>query len=241
MPDRDNPVADLGVIAVSETQGRQILADMDLQDRDVGSFVAFDVFCVRVKLATVMQPYSDLISVGHDMIVRHDDARCANDETGTHSLPFGHSSRHLTAKEFTKTRIAAEEILEGIRHILSNLTRLLTSLDRYDTGQRLTRHVSEDRRQFVSVASCRRFRQGGPLSTCHRHGHHSETDQQGNHPVNLTSQRTHRVSPEKRTDCARGGRVSALPTGTRTNCLIARFRLCHPDRRRCSSTCPSPR
>src|SRR4051794_30972906 len=75
--DRNHPIADLGDVAVAETDIGQRLVGLDLQHRDVGARIAADdaggVFAVVLKRDLDLGGFADNVVIGDDIAGRVDD------------------------------------------------------------------------------------------------------------------------------------------------------------------------
>ena len=70
---RDDPVTNGDAIAVAKPKRLQRLARVDPQDRQVGSRIGLDI--AAGEFSTVVKPDDNFVSVGNNVIIRHDDAR----------------------------------------------------------------------------------------------------------------------------------------------------------------------
>ncbi len=84
--DRDHPIADLGVIAVSPSHVRKLLVAVDLEEADIGLLIAAD-HLGRVP-AVVLKDHRYLVGVGDDMVVGYNVAGGVDDETGAERHDF---------------------------------------------------------------------------------------------------------------------------------------------------------
>ena len=80
--DRQHDVADFSVVAVVKGERRQLLAAcVDAQHRKIRALVGEKD--LGLEFAAVSQSHGDLVRIGDDMVVGHDDAVASHDHTGT--------------------------------------------------------------------------------------------------------------------------------------------------------------
>ena len=113
MPDGQDPIADLQLVAVAQGGGGQAMVGLDPQHGQVGLLIGLDVR--GTKLLAVGEFHEHFIGPFDDMIVREDDALGVDDHAGTEPDRAGVSdgvspgAGHLLR--------VAEEVLEGrVRH-----------------------------------------------------------------------------------------------------------------------------
>ncbi len=78
--DRDHPFAEPQLVGIAEFHRDQRLARLEFQHRQIGLLVDADHF--GLELAAVVHDDVDLVGIGDDVIVGHDDARGIDDEAG---------------------------------------------------------------------------------------------------------------------------------------------------------------
>jgi hypothetical protein len=102
--DRDDPLPDLQLLRIAEMDVRELLAGLDLDERDVGPGVG--PHHLRLELPLVQERHRDLVGFFHHVVVGEDETVLGDDETGAQApallLP-GHVSE-----------VIVPELLEGV-------------------------------------------------------------------------------------------------------------------------------
>ena len=81
VPDRQHPVTDAGCVRIAELDRRQRRRRFDPEHGDIGLGVASHH--LRLEPGPVLQDDDDLVGLGNDVVVGHDQPRSIDDEAGT--------------------------------------------------------------------------------------------------------------------------------------------------------------
>ena len=82
-PKRENPVADLDLIAVAKRCGHEIRCRFDLDDGQVGLGIRPDIG--RHKLTAIVRPHDHIATAGDHVVVGQDDSRAIDDHARANS------------------------------------------------------------------------------------------------------------------------------------------------------------
>ena len=109
--DRDHPFAEPQLVGIAELHRDQRLGRLEFQHRQIGLLVDADQ--LGLELAAVVHDDVDLVGIGDDVIVGHDDARGIDDEAGAERV--GLVRLQIAALGTARTAMAVlEEIVEEL-------------------------------------------------------------------------------------------------------------------------------
>ena len=120
--DRDHPFAEPQLVGIAELHRDQRLRRrLELQHRQIGLLVDADQ--LGLDLGAVVHDDVDLVGIGDDVIVGHDDARGVDDEAGAERVGLARLHRALVAALGSAARTAAAVLEEVVEEFLERRAR----------------------------------------------------------------------------------------------------------------------
>src|SRR5579864_7871543 len=108
--DRDHPFAKAQFVGIAELHRGQRLRRLELENRNIGLLVDADQ--LGLDLGAVIENDVDLVGVGNDVIIGHDNPRRVDDEAGTERI--GLVRLHVAAPRTTLAAPVLEKVVEEL-------------------------------------------------------------------------------------------------------------------------------